>query len=150
MPVIYLLTVLWDRNLGGSSSLGWLRLGGLGWPHCLVRQLTSSLVWGLNSNSSPLFHLVSHPASMVLHTVLAGFQRVARENKPQWTSTYLHQTSICITFANVPVANASHKAKTNSRGGVKTPSLDGRPVKFVTIFVIYHRGIMSEKNFCVG
>lgn len=92
MLIIYLPTILWASNLGGSSSLGWLGQG-LGWPYFHVWQLASWWSGSLNWNSSCLFHMVSHPFFMVLHTV-SRFRRVARVGKPQWTSTYL--SSLCL------------------------------------------------------
>lgn len=137
MLITYLPTILWVRNLGGSFSLSRLGLGGIG---LYVMYVSWQTDWSgeLNWNSLSPFHLVSHLSFMVLHTVVSGVQRVAREGKPQWTSTC--QASACIMFANVSKAN-----QCNSQGQNHINEVEGkfhsccRVWNIVTPLVIYLR-----------
>lgn len=102
-----------------SLWIGWVVLGlagsaGLSWAHACI----SWSFWGLShcwlGNKDSWLRVSCHPAGWPrhLHMLAAtGFSGAARE----WPPMYVHFSTLCITFANVPLAKAGHTANPDSR-----------------------------------
>lgn len=91
----------------------------LGRPLLDVQQLSGSLVWGsLTWDGSSLSYVVPHfPGGQpgIIYMMMSGFQKVAREGKPQYAS--ILKSLLASRFSVVPLVKVNPMAKPESVRG---------------------------------